>query len=107
MTLPSRRRSKKESIKSSKKCADAATRDVSAAYTISRINLSLLAPFIDVPTKEEELKMGDCNGIAPQIAKNAQKLIDFALSFIPPRDGPRRTKEKRRMQLRREQREVG
>ena len=64
------------------------------------------APFIDVPTKEEELKMGDCNGIAPQIAKNAQKLIDFALSFIPPRDGPRRTKEKRRMQLRREQREV-
>ena len=49
------------------------------------IVLYIIAPFIDVPTKEEELKMGDCNGISPQIAQNAQKLVDFALSFVPPR----------------------
>jgi hypothetical protein len=33
----------------------------------------------------------------PKLADNAEQLIDYALSFIPKRDGPRGSRQKKRM----------
>ena len=40
----------------------------------------------------------------PKMAPNADKLIDYALSFIPKRAGPRRSRYKKRMLARQNQR---
>jgi hypothetical protein len=34
----------------------------------------------------------------PKLAENAEDLISYALSFIPKRDGPRRSRQKKRME---------
>jgi len=48
----------------------------------------------DVPRPEEVKGVGN---FMPKIADNAEALIDFALSKIPMRAGPRRTRSKARM----------
>ncbi len=42
----------------------------------------------------------------PKMAENAEALIDYALSHIPKRDGPRRSRHKKRMAQRIEIRQV-
>jgi len=55
----------------------------------------------EVP-KSEEIE-GEGN-FMPKMAPNAEKLIDYALSFIPKRTGPRRSRHKKRMLARQNQR---
>jgi hypothetical protein len=55
----------------------------------------------EVP-KSEEIE-GEGN-FMPKMAPNAEKLIDYALSFIPKRGGPRRSRHKKRMLARQNQR---
>ena len=50
----------------------------------------------EVPTTEELDKLPIGN-FRPLIADNAQELIDYALSFIPKRTGPRQSRRKKRM----------
>lgn len=50
----------------------------------------------DVPRPEEITGIGN---FLPKIADNAQELIDFALSHIPKKDGPRRSRFKQRLAL--------
>lgn len=50
----------------------------------------------DVPKPEEIEGMGN---FMPRLADNAEALIDYALSRIPKRDGPRRNRRKKRMAL--------
>jgi hypothetical protein len=51
----------------------------------------------DVPKVNEILGF---NGFMPNVPENADKLIDWALAHIPPRAGPRRSREKKRIALR-------
>lgn len=51
----------------------------------------------DVPLPEEVRGLGN---FMPRIADNAEALIDYALSHVPPRAGPRRSRRKKRMELR-------
>ena len=50
----------------------------------------------DVPRPDELTGVGN---FLPKIADNAQELIDFALSHIPKRDGPRRSRYYQRLLL--------
>lgn len=50
----------------------------------------------DVPTFEELDRMKK-QPLPVKLASNAEKLIDFALSFLPEKTGPRRTRHKKRM----------
>lgn len=50
----------------------------------------------DVPRPEEVTGVGN---FLPQIADDAEALIDFALSHIPRKAGPRRSREKQRRRL--------
>jgi hypothetical protein len=52
----------------------------------------------DVPRPEEVTGVGN---FLPKIADNAQELIDFALSHLPKRAGPRRSRFKQRLVLKR------
>lgn len=54
----------------------------------------------EVPRPEE---IQGSQNYMPKIPPNAQELIDYALSHIPERDGPRRNREKKRMTQRWEQ----
>eukprot|EP00607_Mallomonas_marina_P005536 CAMPEP_0182427968 /NCGR_PEP_ID=MMETSP1167-20130531/20925_1 /TAXON_ID=2988 /ORGANISM="Mallomonas Sp, Strain CCMP3275" /LENGTH=157 /DNA_ID=CAMNT_0024610579 /DNA_START=218 /DNA_END=691 /DNA_ORIENTATION=- len=51
----------------------------------------------DIPTPDEIDKHFSEN--PPLIPENAQELIDYALSFIPPREGRRGSRKKKRYQL--------
>ena len=57
---------------------------------------SLRSLYRDVPRPDEVTGVGN---FLPQIAENAEALIDFALSKIPRRAGPRRSREKQRRKL--------
>lgn len=55
----------------------------------------------DVPMPHEIRGVGN---LLPKIPENAEALIDYALSHIPRRAGPRRSRRKKRMEARHEQR---
>lgn len=50
----------------------------------------------EVPKPEDIKAVG---GFMPNVAPNAEELIDWALSFIPPKEGTRGTRRKKRMAL--------
>lgn len=54
----------------------------------------------DVPTQEEIEAIKFQGNFLPKIAPNAEELIDWALSHVPERAGPRRTRKAKRMQRR-------
>ena len=53
----------------------------------------------DVPTQEELEAIKFTGNFVPKIAPNAEELIDWALSHIPERAGPRRSRRAKRMAL--------
>lgn len=59
--------------------------------------LSPEALYRDVPRPDEITAVGN---FLPKIAENAEELIDWALSHIPPRAGPRGTRKTKRMAIR-------
>jgi hypothetical protein len=60
---------------------------------------SLHSLYREVPTPEEMDQLTIPGNFVPKIAINAREIIDFALSHIPEKGGPRRTKHKKRMAL--------
>lgn len=60
----------------------------------------LLALYRDVPNPEELATTGN---FISKIADNAEELIDYAYTFIPPREGARNSRRKKRMEHRRKQ----
>ena len=59
-----------------------------------------LALYRDVPLPEELSTTGN---FISKIADNAEELIDYAYSFVPPRQGVRNSRRKKRMEHRRQQ----
>ena len=51
----------------------------------------------DVPTQEEIEAIKFQGNFLPKIAPNAEELIDWALSHVPERAGPRRSRRAKRM----------
>ena len=66
---------------------------------ISGGHLSERSLYREVPTLDEidQIHSEIKGNFIPNVAPNARELIDFALSHIPERDGPRRSKHKKRM----------
>ena len=64
---------------------------------ISGGHLSERSLYREVPTPEEMDLIKITGNFIPNIAPNARELIDFALSHIPVKTGPRRSKHKKRM----------
>jgi len=59
----------------------------------------------DVATPNEMAKL-EYDGFPAKTTENAQKLIDYALSFLPEKAGPRRSRHKKRMEKRMQQMRV-
>lgn len=59
------------------------------------------SPYRDIQKAEEVEGTGN---FLPRVAENARELIDYALSHIPKRGGPRRSRHKKRVLAREEQR---
>lgn len=57
----------------------------------------------DVPTTEELEMMRFPGNFRPQLAPNAEALVDYAIAQLPEGDGARRTKHKKRMAKRQQQ----
>lgn len=57
----------------------------------------------DVPTTQELEMMKFPGNFRPQLAPNAEALVDYAIAQLPEGDGPRRSKHKKRMQQRQQQ----
>eukprot|EP01033_Poteriospumella_lacustris_P009067 gene9067-6517_t len=51
------------------------------------------SPYRDVPKPHE---LGNLGNMRPHLADNAEALVDWALSHVPKRDGPRRSRQKKR-----------
>ena len=64
---------------------------------ISGGHLSERSLYREVPTPAEMDLIKIPGNFIPNIAPNAREIIDFALSHIPVRDGPRRSRQKKRM----------
>lgn len=62
-------------------------------------HLSKRSLYRDVPTTEELDAIKFTGNFLPRIAPNAEQLIDWALSHIPERAGPRRSRRARRMAI--------
>jgi len=60
---------------------------------------SVRSLYREVPTPEEMDQLTIPGNFVPKIAPNAREIIDFALSHIPEKGGPRRSKHKKRMAL--------
>jgi hypothetical protein len=62
-------------------------------------HLSKRSLYREVPTQEELEAIKFTGNFLPRIAPNAEELIDWALSHIPERAGPRRSRRAKRMAL--------
>ena len=60
-------------------------------------HLSKRSLYREVPTQEELEAIKSTGNFLPRIAPNAEELIDWALSHIPERAGPRRSRRAKRM----------
>ena len=62
-------------------------------------HLSKRSLYREVPSQEELESIKSTGNFLPRIAPNAEELIDWALSHIPERAGPRRSRRAKRMAL--------
>jgi len=56
-----------------------------------------VAIYRDVPKPDE---LGNLGNMKPHLADNAEALVDWALSHVPPKAGPRKSRHKKRVQRR-------
>lgn len=69
---------------------------VLCSHNVLTLNLAcllLVAPYRDVPKPHE---LGFLGSMRPHLADNAEALVDWALSHVPKRDGPRRSRKHKR-----------